>query len=223
MPAFSTLFAALSTKGVAAAAAGTLMVGGGVAVAQSVPPDVTPDVTPDDVPEDVVPDLDEIPDDIGPTGVEEETVEEETPDSDENLGEIQNLELDGDLEEDEGPEDPEIENAEEGERSETAKAVHRALTGYVEGEEEITPGHPDFGATVSARAREGGLGKAVSEAARSANPGNGGQPDAANNGDNGRTDGEQDIEPVEPSSTTSDEAGPPENAGPPAGKGKVAQ
>ncbi len=50
------------------------------------------------------------------------------------------------------------------ERSEVARAVHVALTG----DEDIRPG-PGFGAAVSARAREGGLGSIVSEAARNAN------------------------------------------------------
>jgi hypothetical protein len=50
------------------------------------------------------------------------------------------------------------------ERSEVAKAVHRAKAG------ELTPGDPGFGAAVSERARENrGNGRAVSEAARTAN------------------------------------------------------
>ena len=50
------------------------------------------------------------------------------------------------------------------ERSEVARAVHVALTG----DDELRPG-PGFGAAVSARARESGLGSIVSEAARNAN------------------------------------------------------
>jgi hypothetical protein len=50
-------------------------------------------------------------------------------------------------------------------RSETAVRVHRALTGS----DDIVPGHPDFGKTVSERARSGqpgDLGRLVSNAAR---------------------------------------------------------
>ncbi len=48
------------------------------------------------------------------------------------------------------------------ERSETATRVHRASSG----DPAVGPGHPDFGCSVSARARSGGLGTLVSRAAR---------------------------------------------------------
>jgi hypothetical protein len=64
-----------------------------------------------------------------------------------------------------GPEDVEVEDEDEGTRSETAVRVHRALTGS----DDIVPGDPEFGSTVSERARSGqpgDLGRLVSNAAR---------------------------------------------------------
>ena len=60
------------------------------------------------------------------------------------------------------PEVPGLEEDGEDGRSDTARRVHEALTG----DDEIVPGHPDFGPTVSERARSGQLGGLVSRAAR---------------------------------------------------------
>ena len=71
--------------------------------------------------------------------------------------------LDGPEETDPGAAD--LEAMDEEERSETARRVHEALSG----DPAIGPGHPEFGAHVSKRARSGqpgDLGRAVSRAAR---------------------------------------------------------
>ena len=60
------------------------------------------------------------------------------------------------------PEVPGLEEDGEDDRSDTARRVHEALTG----DDTIVPGDPDFGPTVSQRARSGQLGGLVSRAAR---------------------------------------------------------
>jgi len=80
------------------------------------------------------------------------------------------------------------------ERSEVAKAVHEALTGEEEEEEELTPEDgKDFGQAVASQARDNGaeFGQSVSEAAREANnsTGAGNDNNRGNSGNRGRPEG----------------------------------
>ena len=61
--------------------------------------------------------------------------------------------------------DDNAEEAKDNDRSEVATAVHTALSG----DPDLGPGDEGFGQAVAERAREGGLGEMVSEAARQAN------------------------------------------------------
>lgn len=202
MAVLSSLLSYLGTKGVAAAGAATLMVGGGVAVAQTGGLDLAQDRVPDEV--ELPVDDQDLDDDETDTDAEAETRVEEPVSDDDPISSLEVEEcptedpdcepapVDCDTDPDDAcPEQIEDECDEEvaaedestdGEataeetsvesdcRSETAKRVHEALTdGAVDDAgEPIVPGHPDFGATVSERAKdpEVHLGREVSEAAR---------------------------------------------------------
>ncbi len=178
MAGLSALFASLSTKGAASAVAATLLVGGGVAVAQNATLTADDEVTltdeeasdltggVEDEPDMLCPDAAEVgldtanpagnPDEPGDCPPDEAAAAADEGDN-ARVQEVPETEF-GDLEslEDDEPED---------ERSDTAKRVHRALTWDQDGTEGIEPG-PGFGAAVSKRARSGHLGPAVSAAAR---------------------------------------------------------
>jgi hypothetical protein len=163
---FDNIGAALASKGAAALGASVLMVGGGVAVAQS---GVGLDTAEDHLPEEVGVGLDtardHVPDHVDldelfPFAGQDEAgsgVIEVEP----GVVEVQEIDVQEIV-------DLDIAANGEGERSETADRVHRALTGAEEGAEDpIGPGDEGFGGAVSARAQEEGpLGEDVSSAAR---------------------------------------------------------
>lgn len=154
MARFARKTPSLGHRSLIAAGAATLMVGGGVAVAQTGLQTAEGQVG-EVTPADKAPELPELPDqpsdDVG--GDELDKDAEEKSEGGEQELDIQ--ELDAELDDTEGTEE------EDEERSETAERVHEALTG-----DETSPGDEDFGQIVSERARNYRLGPAVSAAAR---------------------------------------------------------
>ena len=139
----STLSTALASKGAVAAGAAVLMVGGGVAVAQSGP-------GLDHADEKAEADLTSL---VPFYGDEEE------------YGEVVELDVDEVTTNDNG------ENGEDETTSE--RVHDALTGGADDEGDAIGPGHPDFGATVAERAQEEHLGEIVSEAARGDNGTNG--------------------------------------------------
>ena len=159
----------------------------------------------------------------------EDTVEDEEGEENREDEEDTEEDTEEDAEQDEsvGPPDPEDEAGRDGddelgaeatvedtdERSETARAVHGALTGRAD----LSPGDPDFGEAVSENAREGGNDAAVSEAARGQrgnSPEGRGRPEGPSD-DRGRSSAPGQAEDrASPPNNASDEdrVGPPDHA-----------
>ena len=103
--------------------------------------------------------------------------------------------------------------ADDGERSDTARAVHRALTGSAD----PSPGDPGFGEAVSKNARNGGNGAAASEAARGQrgnSPEGRGRPEGPSDDRGSSSAPGQAEDRASPPSNASDEdrVGPPDHA-----------
>lgn len=155
MSRFVSQATSLGRRSLIAAGAATLMVGGGVAVAQTGLP-LAEEKVDDNTPAEKSPELPELPvqpsEDVGETDPDEKDDDDAKNEGGGQESDIQELDTDlDDLEEGAG---------EDQERSETAQRVHEALTGR-----QASPGEEDFGQIVSERARTYRLGPAVSAAA----------------------------------------------------------
>ncbi len=223
----------LTTKATAVIAALTL-VGGGAAIAA---PDLGDDAAGGDEEPAVESEVEENPE-VSLDGLEEQQLQQmadactedpdselcagDSPDRDENEQDMElaepSAEEEADAEEVEADEDEDT-------RSDTARRVHEALTGS----DEIVPGNPDFGKTVSERARSGkpgDLGRLVSRAAQGdvldeddlklekREP-----KTSTEEADEVKTEDEDDDEvAVEAEDDEAEASGRPEHAGPPADK-----